>query len=272
MNYYAFHLGDYAAHTAHLDLLEDLAYRRLIDLHMLLERPLALDVEELARKIRMRDHAAVLRDVLNEFFVRTDDGWTNDRCMKEIEKFQANKDAAKRAGQASAQRRTQAKATTVERPLNDRSTQQGTTVQPTKNQEPITNNQEPKEREAKRAREDVDAAGAANRSRGTAIPHEFPGEPELAWAEQERPDVSPGAVAVQFRDYHLAHGTTMKSWPAAWRTWVRKERQHAPARASPAMSALDRQAEVIARITGTANRIIDIEGEIERPKLTAARN
>jgi uncharacterized protein YdaU (DUF1376 family) len=258
LNYYAFHLGDYAAHTSHLDPLEDIAYRRLIDLHMLLERPLPLDVDELARKIRMRDHAATVRDVLNEFFIRTDDGWTNDRCMKEIAKYQSNKDAAKRAGQASAERRTQKKATTVERPLNDRSTQHGEHVQPTKNQEPLTKNQEPEQREAN--------------ARGLRIPVDFPGPSELDWCESERPDLSAGAVALQFRDYHLAHGTAMKSWPAAWRTWVRKERLHAAARASPALTALDRQAEVIARITGTANRIVDIGGEIERPKLAASRN
>lgn len=258
MNYYAFHLGDYAAHTSHLDPLEDIAYRRLIDLHMLLERALPLDVDELARKIRMRDHAATVRDVLNEFFIRTDDGWTNDRCMKEIAKYQSNKDAAKRAGQASAERRTQKKATPVERPLNDRSTQHGEHVEPTKNHKPRTNNQEPEQREAN--------------ARGLRIPVDFPGPSELDWCESERPDLSAGAVALQFRDYHLAHGTAMKSWPAAWRTWVRKERLHAAARALPAQTALDRQAEVIARITGTANRIVDIGGEIERPKLAASRN
>jgi uncharacterized protein YdaU (DUF1376 family) len=258
LNYYAFHLGDYAAHTSHLDPLEDIAYRRLIDLHMLLERPLPLDVDELARKIRMRDHAATVRDVLNEFFIRTDDGWTNDRCMKEIAKYQSNKDAAKRAGQASAERRTQKKATPVERPLNDCSTQHSEHVEPTKNHKPRTNNQEPEQREAN--------------ARGLRIPVDFPGPTELDWCESERPDLSAGTVALQFRDYHLAHGTAMKSWPAAWRTWVRKERLHAAARASPALTALDRQAEVIARITGTANRIVDIGGEIERPKLAASRN
>ncbi len=40
MNYYPFHLGDYAAHTKHLGLLEDLAYRRMIDLYYTTEKPL----------------------------------------------------------------------------------------------------------------------------------------------------------------------------------------------------------------------------------------
>ena len=40
MNYYPFHIGDYASHTRHLTLMEDLAYRRLLDLYYLHERPL----------------------------------------------------------------------------------------------------------------------------------------------------------------------------------------------------------------------------------------
>ena len=32
MNYYNFHIGDYARRTRHLTVLEDLFYRRLLDL------------------------------------------------------------------------------------------------------------------------------------------------------------------------------------------------------------------------------------------------
>lgn len=35
MNYFPFHVGDYAAHTAHLEPLEDLAYRRMLDAYYL---------------------------------------------------------------------------------------------------------------------------------------------------------------------------------------------------------------------------------------------
>ncbi|NDH69342.1 MAG: DUF1376 domain-containing protein, partial [Gammaproteobacteria bacterium] len=33
MHYYQFHIGDYKSHTHHLSLLEDLAYRRLLDFY-----------------------------------------------------------------------------------------------------------------------------------------------------------------------------------------------------------------------------------------------
>lgn len=35
--------------------------------------------------------------------------------------------------------------------------------------------------------------------------------------------IDPVAIADSFRDYHLAHGSLMASWPAAWRTWCRNQ-------------------------------------------------
>lgn len=98
MNYYPFHLGDYAAHTAHLEPMEDLAYRRMLDLYYRAEKALPLDVQEIARLTRLRDHAATIRDVLNEFFTRSDDGWHSKRAddelteMKVKQEQQATKD------------------------------------------------------------------------------------------------------------------------------------------------------------------------------------
>ena len=55
MNYYPFNVGDYAAHTAHLDMLEDLAYRRMLDLYYRTEQALPSDWRQIARLIRMDD-------------------------------------------------------------------------------------------------------------------------------------------------------------------------------------------------------------------------
>ena len=128
LHYYQFNIGDYASHTRHLDLLEDLAYRRILDLYYLHERPLNGDAAFVAKQIGMRDEAAIVRDVLNEFFEKTDEGYVNGRADKEIAHYHSKIEQASKAGKASAERR-----------LNARSTD----VQPTNNQEPITNNQEP---------------------------------------------------------------------------------------------------------------------------------
>ena len=53
MHYYNFHIGDYVTHTKHLTLLEDLAFRRLLDHYYLHEEP--IKQREIARQIGMRE-------------------------------------------------------------------------------------------------------------------------------------------------------------------------------------------------------------------------
>lgn len=88
MNYYPFHVGDYMTHTAHLSPLEDLAYRRLLDLYYISETCLPPDAAACARKIRMRDSLAEVQQVLSEFFTETPEGWRSQRCDEEIERLQ----------------------------------------------------------------------------------------------------------------------------------------------------------------------------------------
>ena len=84
MNYYPFHLGDYAAHTAHLEPMEDLAYRRMLDLYYRTEKALPADWREIARLIRLRDQGAAIETVLSEFFHLSDDGWHSKRADSEL--------------------------------------------------------------------------------------------------------------------------------------------------------------------------------------------
>lgn len=129
MNYYPFHLGDYAAHTAHLEPLEDLAYRRMLDAYYLREAPLPADPAEVARLIRLRQNMAEVEAVLREFFMLTDEGWSHARCDEEIERMQ-DKQAKARASAAASVNARRAKAQTamndgsasVERSLTERST------------------------------------------------------------------------------------------------------------------------------------------------------
>ena len=125
MHYYQFHIGDYATHTRHLTPIEDIAYRRLLDIYYLHERPLSDCLTTVARQINMREYEAEVDMVLTEFFDHVDGGYINRRADKEIEHYKAKVEQASRAGKASAERR-----------INGRSTD----VQPTNNHKPITNN------------------------------------------------------------------------------------------------------------------------------------
>jgi len=102
MNYYPFHIGDYAAHTRYLTLMEDLAYRRMLDLYYVSEKPLE-PAEQTARLIGMRDHVAEVEIILSDFFEATEAGFINKRANEELDKFslmkQGGRDgAAKRWG------------------------------------------------------------------------------------------------------------------------------------------------------------------------------
>ena len=104
MNYYPFHIGDYAAHTRYLTLMEDLAYRRMLDLYYVSEKPLE-PAEQTARLIGMRDHVAEVGTILADFFEATEAGFINKRANEELDKFslmkQGGRDgAAKRWGKA----------------------------------------------------------------------------------------------------------------------------------------------------------------------------
>ncbi len=86
MNYYPFHIGDYARATRHLSWDEDMAYRRLIDAYYTREEPIPSDSRQAYRLVMAsnQEQRDAVDTVLSEFFVLTDRGWVNDRCEAEI--------------------------------------------------------------------------------------------------------------------------------------------------------------------------------------------
>lgn len=84
MNYYPFHIGDFAAHTSHLSWEEDIAYRRMLDWYYLNEKALPIDVAKVARLIRMPKSLPAIKVVLDEFFEQSEDGWHNKRADEEL--------------------------------------------------------------------------------------------------------------------------------------------------------------------------------------------
>jgi uncharacterized protein YdaU (DUF1376 family) len=105
VNYFPFHIGDYSAHTGHLEPMEDLAYMRLLQQYYLREGPLPADIQATAKLVRMRSMADDVESVLREFFVLTDDGWTHARCDAEIAKMKDKQEKARASGLASANAR-----------------------------------------------------------------------------------------------------------------------------------------------------------------------
>ena len=90
MHYFQFNIGDYASHTRHLSPMEDLAYRRLLDLYYLKDGQVYGDEAEIARQVGMRDNVAEVKQVLQDFFcIAEDDRWSHARCDAEIADYRA---------------------------------------------------------------------------------------------------------------------------------------------------------------------------------------
>jgi uncharacterized protein YdaU (DUF1376 family) len=100
MYHYPFHLRDYIAKTKHLSPIEDLCYRRLLDAYYTREGALPRSVDECARLICLRDHVKEIELVLLEFFELTENGFFNERCEQELERYRARGAKAKTAATA----------------------------------------------------------------------------------------------------------------------------------------------------------------------------
>jgi len=142
MHYYQFNIGDYASHTSRLSPIEDLSYRRMLDLYYLNEQPLSLCLSDVAREIGLGEYLAEVTYVLNKFFIETELGFSQKRIDLEIKKYKSNHKSKIKAGKASAKAR-QIKASSgdshVEQVLNTSTTNDELNI----NQEPLTINQEP---------------------------------------------------------------------------------------------------------------------------------
>jgi len=131
MHYYQFNIGDYIKNTLHLSLMEDLAYRRLLDLYYDSEQPIPNDIPRVARRLRLESQ--VVQTVLDEFFTLTNEGYKNHRADLEIASYHEYMAKQKANGSKGGRpKRTQEKPT-----ANPDLTQNNP------KQEPLTINQEP---------------------------------------------------------------------------------------------------------------------------------
>ena len=87
MHYYQFNISDYRSATVHLSNDEDLAYRRLLDMDYDSENKIPLDTQWVARRLRL--DTKTVETVLNDMFVRHEDGWFNARCQDVIQQYHA---------------------------------------------------------------------------------------------------------------------------------------------------------------------------------------
>jgi uncharacterized protein YdaU (DUF1376 family) len=96
MHYYQHNIADYRKDTSHLSLLEHGVYHQLIDQYYLSEQPIPLEETKLYRLMsaRSEDEKIAIQSVLEDFFVKTEDGYIHKRCDIEIEAYQTKSERA----------------------------------------------------------------------------------------------------------------------------------------------------------------------------------
>ena len=206
MHYYIWNIGDYSSHASHLNPIEDVAYRRLLDKYYLSEAPICLDIAAAARSIGMREYQSEVEVVIREFFTQTELGWVNKRAEQEIAHFKGKIDQASRAGKASAEQRLNARSTPVQRTSN----------QPiTNNQEPVTNNQH------KANTSDASRPNPARKK--VPLPSDFAVSPRVsAWAIEKGYDRLPDHLDA-FRRKAEMNAYRYADWDLAFMEAVRED-------------------------------------------------
>jgi uncharacterized phage protein (TIGR02220 family) len=140
MHHYPFHVGDYIRATAHLDLIEDCVYRRLIDLYMETEQPIPNETQQVIRRLRLGSSGLILESILSEFFILEDDNcWHNKRCDEEISAYKRLAEVSRINGKLGG-RPKKTQQVILDNPVGTQ--QEPSRLQPrTKNQEPISKEQ-----------------------------------------------------------------------------------------------------------------------------------
>ncbi len=258
MNYYEHHLGDYMRDTAHLSMMEDAAYRRLLDAYYVREKALPTDLREcckLARAVSKAERDAVAY-VLREFFNLQDDGYHQKRADEEIAKFlesepdrEARRHNERERQRAARERRKElfselrshgvtppfdASMSELRDMLSRVTSRDGHTSASRDESHPITRDVTATQTPVTRERE-ITSRGETARARGARLdPGWVPSEIDAAWARAKRPDLDIPETIERFRDYWTAKAgadATKLDWSATWRNWVRNEK--APPRVPP---------------------------------------
>jgi len=193
MHYYQFNIGDYFSHTSHLEPLEDLAYRRMLDYCYLNEIGLPKSIAEIGRLIRMRTHSDCIANVLREFFTLEDDCYFNKRVEQDIAAYKSkSKKASASANARWAKTKGSSNANAVRPDCEGNANHKPLTI----NQEPVTNKQSNKKFKPPSLQEVTEYC----KTRGNLV------------------------NAQTFLDHYEANGwvrgkTKIKDWKACIRTW-----------------------------------------------------
>lgn len=209
MYHYSHHIGDYRTHTAHLTMMEDGAYRRLLDIYYMHEKPLPRDVAAVQRlaSARTREERAAVESVLREFFVLQEDGWHQARADEELETYHTKASTSRKNGKGGGRPKKKPE----ENPAGFSQVPKNNPDETlTVNRKPITNNQP--------------EACASGRARALGDDWE-PSEADLIEAKRSRPDLTDEDISAEtrrFKNHAKGNNRTAFNWSPLWLNWISK--------------------------------------------------
>lgn len=260
MNFFDMHVGDYEAATAHLTVLEDGIYWRMLRIYYRTEKPLPADLKQLCRLVRAQSKPErdAVEQILAEFFELLDDGWHQSRCDAEIARYAAGEPEreVKKANEDNRVRRHRLERAALFKALTDagqhapwnigmtelralvkalQPVQPATQTVPlpvtapatpaTATQYPLPSTQYPEEENQDPPASRVPPAASPRPSR--KCPPGFTLSDDMRqWAREKAPGVDLQAEFEAMRDHTFA--TARTDWAGTLRNWVRKAAQAKP--------------------------------------------
>ena len=116
MHYYKFNIGDFDKSTRHLSIIERGLFRDILDLYIKDEKPVTDNLKKLERLLCVKSKAEkeALQNILDDFFILTDDGYYSDYCQSILDdttdRVEASRENGKKGGRPSKQSQSETKA------------------------------------------------------------------------------------------------------------------------------------------------------------------
>lgn len=142
MHYYKFNIADWSLHTAHLSLIEEAIYFRLVNYYYDTEKPIPHETQLVTRRLRLETEVETVSVILSEFFTLKDNQWFHSRCEKEIKDFK-KKAKVNKANGAKGGRPRNGKGLESNPEITQTVSENNPDITLTTNQEPLTNNHKP---------------------------------------------------------------------------------------------------------------------------------
>jgi len=140
VHYYKLNIGDWGLETGHLKVDEEGIFLRLVNYFISNESPIPANTTQVFRKLRLTDVAELATAILEEFFVRNENGdWSHLPSVQLIREYQDKADTSRENGKKGGRPK-------VSEPLEIKKTQNnpaGYPAEPRHNPDiTLTNNQE----------------------------------------------------------------------------------------------------------------------------------